>query len=174
MKLFLIIFTITLSLNLDWVDNLNATINKINKEAILKKENSEIKVNVQSYVRQYKLIDFEKVEFLEIKEHSETMNLQLFSKGNLLFAYSDFIVMDYFHKGAENPEKAKGKITESRKYYKKEKEGVLFRRSIEYYENNNIDSMKLELQKMQFDTTYLDKEDYTKDKLVLTRIKRIF
>jgi len=34
--------------------------------------------------------------------------------------------------------------------------------------------MKLELQKMQFDTTYLGNEEYTKDKLVLTRIKRIF
>jgi len=129
MKLFLFIFTITLSLNLDWVDNLNATINKINKKAILKKESSEIKVNVQSYVRQYKLkdpdnigTDFEKVEFLEIKEHSETMNLQLFSKGNLLFVYLDFIVVDYLHKGAKNPEQAKGEITESRKYYKNKKE----------------------------------------------------
>jgi len=174
MKFFLIIFSITLSYNIDWINDSNSNIIKINKESILKKTKSIDKKNERTLIKKYKLNEFKKIELVLSGDYADTMNFQYFTKGNFVFAELDFIIADYFQKGAYYTGRAKGEITETKQYFKNENEGIKLRRSIDYYENSNLDSLKLELQKTQFDTTLLENTDYLKIKRVFKKFNIMF
>ena len=174
MKIILFIISMAYLYNIDWLININSTIEKINMEAILKKVKSIENENEHSLMKKYKLNDYNKIEYVFKEKFIDTFIVQYFTKGKFVFAHLDFIIAEYFHKGTMYPGRELGEITESREYFKNENEGINLRRSIDYYETSNIESLKLELQKMVFDTTWIGNDEYLKRIHSLKRIKKHF
>ena len=172
MKILLFLLSLTFLNNVEWVNDLNSTIEKINKEAIIKKEKSNKTKSEQTVIKKYKLKDYKKIELNGSGTFIDTFNFQYFSKGNFVFAQMDFIIADYFHKGANYSGRAKGEITENKFYFKNEKEGIKLRRTIDYYENSNIDSLIPDLQRKNFDTTLIGNDEYLVTKKSFKKISK--
>ena len=152
MKCLLLIFLFSNSPHIDWVDDLDRKINVINTNSILKKEkhsNSKYEITV---TKKYKYKRYKKIEVTLSGSFFSSFNFQTFSKNGFVFATHSFIQAPYLQKGGNYPGRPEGEITEVKEYFLSKNEGLKLRRTIDYFENSNIDSLKLELLKKEFDT----------------------
>lgn len=169
-SLFFIIFA--LFINCNWINELDTSIEKINKQAILRNEKSIKNDNEQSVWKIYKFKDYNKIELNGTGKFMDTFSYQFYANKKFVFATSDFIIADYFHKGVNYSGRAKGEITENKFYYKNEKEGMKLTRTIDYYENSNLDSLILALQKKNFDTAQIGNDEYLLTKRSFKKISK--
>lgn len=162
MKQLLLILGFAATVQADWLTDIHSDVDKINRDSILKRTRLIHSENEQISVSKYKLKDFEKTVMGSKSEIIDTITTDFFSKGNFVFARFNFLIADYIHKGVDYPGRAQGEITEIREYFKNENEGIKLHRSTDFFENSNIDSIRLELHRMPFDTIALNSENYQK------------
>lgn len=154
-----------------WVEDINAQIEQIDRVGKMTKEKV---VEDESYIsieRFYKFEKWSKFEFtLSSKgifrldwEHKIYTN-----KGRIIVDHS-INCSSHIHKGRPSF-RGDGYFSEEITYYKNVDEGIRYKRSIEYSDTAQIDSLKICLAELPFEETQLTHEDYTK---TLARYKRI-
>jgi hypothetical protein len=119
---------------------------------------------------------YKKLEKYTFSGHSFLMDtgcFSFYSENNLWFLYASFSIEKYLHKGYSDVEREVGTISETKEYYQTKSHGIRFKRSIDYFENSNKDSLREVLSQMPFDTLYLNSGDYKKTTSFLKRMKRV-
>lgn len=156
----------------DWITSLDTQIDTINQKAILKKSKQTENDGERVYYSRYKLGNQEKMEVVTTGRFVDSMIVQYYSNGDVMFANRIYLIADYIHKGAHYPGRAEGEMTELREYYHNDQEGIQLRRTLDYFPGTNLDSLHQELLKEPYDTLLLTNEDYVKSRSAQRRLRK--
>ena len=171
MRILFILLSITFFSDLNWLSETEIIINEINSKSKIqsfKKNETDIDKII---ITKYKLKEYSKLEITIKRNEIDTLNFQYYSKKDFVFANLTYYIAPYFlQKGVQYPGRSQGNLKEEKIYFKNKNEGLKFSRSLEYFENSNIDSLKLALQKNKFDTTSIGNDEYLE---IASRYKRM-
>lgn len=173
MALLFVLFIKSL-ISINWITEKDLTIAQINSKSVLKKKKEGIEEGSSFILEQYKLDDYNRLALSVGKgKYVDTLNYQLYSNREFVFARVDYIVADYLlNKGAYFIGKPVGEITERKVFFKDKTTGIVLKRTIDYSEISNMDSLKNVLNKKSFDTTWVGNEEYLKQESIYKRFKK--
>ena len=160
MKQFLVLILAFLFLALSWTDWVTDTKNAvvtIDNTAVLSKTRYKKSYSMKEY-RAGKLRKFT-IDLTDTNHVSILCNLYYDKKR--LIANHDYIVAPYYHKGVKTENTPEGEVTEYWTFIRKDKYAIKLQRSLDYYHEQEIDSLKKELVMSSFDTIVLSKSQVT-------------
>lgn len=164
MKVFLLSLLMILSSQISWIEAIDLKIFEINRDAISKKIKVLKDEKDTFFYERYKLNHFEKLHLHFSSSFVDSMNVVFYEENEFIFGRTEFYVAEYFHKGAPYPNRPVGEITEVKSYFQTDTNGIQLKRTIDYLENSNKDSLIRLLNKQVYDTTFLNAIDYQKVK----------
>lgn len=171
MKTFTYTFIFFAILNIDWIKQVEKTIDQIDRNATQVDRTEMKEKDAKSILSQSKFDDFSKMA-LEYA-HGDLMDIAVnyYAKDDFIFAH--FVkgkeVILYKRQKRENDPVSI--LIESKTYFKNEKEGIRKSRQIKVHTNDNIESLNLQLQKKEFETHILNYEDYQRMKKDYLKLK---
>lgn len=95
---------------------------------------------------------------------------KVYQTKNEVVAVFDFSNLPCYYKGYSAKSRPISEISETKSYFKNDSIGIEYRRYIDVFKNQNIDSLKIELLKKPFNSKLLGKVDYKKE---MTKFKRM-
>jgi len=165
----IILFLLGLNAAPTWVDDIDAKIERIDREGELKKEKVLEDVSGRIAKRIIKLEKWLKFESkLATNGFFRSWELNMYLLKGDFIADHDISCQLYIHKGGKAII-GDGVIKEELTYYKNENEGIRYAREMEFLDSTQIDSVKMELVHAPFVQTPLTHDDYIQS---LNRFKR--
>jgi hypothetical protein len=148
--------------DISWIEAVDLKIFEIDRDATSKKK-KVLKAEMDTFFyERYKLNHIEKLHLHYSSSFVDSMNVFFYKENDFIFGRVEFYVAEYFHKGAPYPNRPVGEITEIKSYFQTDTNGIQLKRTIDYLENSNKDSLIRLLNKLVYDTTFLDAIDYQK------------
>ncbi|MCG1037663.1 hypothetical protein [Polaribacter sargassicola] len=172
MNKFLILVLIIFGLQTDWLTDTKKAISEIDEKAILINSNVSEENDVKSIISEYKERENKKIK-MEFS-HTKLMDIEqiFYQKNGFIFGQiikgKDVII--YKKKPLKNEPYAI--LLDSKTYFKNETEGINFTRKLNIYENDKIENIRKKLNKLEFETKKLNKEDYIRLKEKFDRITK--
>ena len=175
MKVIISILLFSFWTQTNWVEDIDILISTIdsNAKVVASKNNSDGE-SIIKYTKSKLYNNIKTLVILESKDKN-TFDLEytVYQNNNVIIAQLTSSIETLFYKGATDLNRPKSLIKESRKYFKNDSIGIEYLRQIDVFENQNIDSLKLELQKKPFEKKPLDNVAYIEVEERLQRMRKI-
>lgn len=112
-----------------------------------------------------------KTELTFESKEKESFNFKykIYQKNKFIFASSSYVQEPLFWKGGSDTVRPKFKLEESKMYFKNNSVGIQYSRFIYVFENQNMDSLKTDLNQKTWTNKRLNNSDYLS---VLKRVER--
>jgi len=160
----------------NWVKNVKHKVETIDKKATLIK--SDRKSDEKS-ITTYTISKFNNNTKTEFKTLSKSNELSSFEMTYKVYQSQDFIIftniiikMAFFYKGAYDTIRPISQLTERLVYFNTDSSGIAYLRKVAIYENQDLDSLKLQFFKKPFALdTILTAEDYINERQLFHKFK---
>ena len=173
MKTITVILLFTLITQNSWIKDIDALIQTIDLNANEIKSKLITKDDTVSKYSKSKLDkNFRTVICITGKDNF-LYEFKVYHSKNKFFLISEFNNFAFYYKGINSTMRPISEIKETKLYFKNDSIGIEYIRSIDVFENQNIDSLKVELLKKPFTSKPLNNIDYIKNKNRLKRMKKI-
>jgi hypothetical protein len=176
MKIFLLLLLSLIVVQpVKWIDDIDKVVEHIDLNAKLVKSKTVSDSTSEVTYKESKINKAKKSIFQGVSKTKNiyTFNFKYYQLNNKIIFRSTDSFDRYFSKGSHQS-LPYANIKEVKKYYKSESVGIQYSRRIDVYVNQNIDSLKMELKKLDFVATDLTIEDYKKDVSALKRLRKGF
>ena len=167
MKLLIVTLLFVLIPSEDWLDDIENEIALVDSEAIMIKEKTFVNGDFVGEITRFKLKNNRLVTVSgnDTSSFSNEFNLKVYSNKQKIYASLSQFIVPHIYKGKRTANLPLAFIIEENSYFKNKNEGIGFYREIDIYRGDNIDSLKLALQKVEFEQKELSRSDYDNVKL---------
>jgi hypothetical protein len=158
---------------MSWVKELDILIKNVDNSGKVIKNEEENDSTFFSRFTKSKLDRNYKTEIVsESKDEPFYLKTTFYHTKAFIFAEFSYSVLPIFYKGRSKVKRPINEIEESKKYFKNDSIGIEYSRKIDVFSNQNIDSLKNELQKKPFEEKMLTKEDNMKEYARLKKMQK--
>jgi hypothetical protein len=157
----------------DWTENIEKSISRINKKGKLENEFEKKDKDGITIFRKYSAGKETKSNVKYKYGKLMDIDISFYENGELIFAeiISGKDVLIYKKKRLKDEPYAV--LIENITYFKSNKEGIKKTRKIKVFENSNIEKLKKELKKIEFETEKIGEKEYLTLKEKYNRISKI-
>lgn len=172
MNKFLILIYILFGLQSDWLNETKKSISETDEKAVLIHSKVVEENEVKSTTTEYNAGEIKKIK-LEVT-HAELIDIEMnfYEKDGFVFGeiINGIDVLLYKRAPLENEPHAT--LIESKTYFKNKTEGIQLIRKVNMYKSDKVEDVRKKLNKLEFETTTLNGEDYIQMKEKLNRITK--
>ncbi len=174
MKLLILSILFVLIPSDDWLADIKNNIAKVDAEAKMIKEKTIVNGHFSGTMTKSKLKNNRLITFIvnDTTSFNNELSSKVYSYRQRIYADFTQMMVPHIYKGRHTIDLPIAAIIEKNSYYKNENKGITFYREIDVYKGDNIDSLKQELKKLDFEQKQLNGDDYDNVKLFVKTITK--
>jgi len=158
--------------NSDWLKNVENTVHKMDENAVLEKEMDSTNKHFTTRIQKFKIDNKLKIQAGFSFNDTLQMNTVYYKNEDLIILENKKACEPLIYKRKRKQNEPFAKLIEQITYFKSEKYGVQKTKELKLYEGNNLDSLKKELSKKEFEVKEIGEKEYSEIKAKYASIVR--